>query len=106
METIGFENVLAACYTDNTNITGTTTFIFPEGAKGAAVTMGGGTSTRGFDPLMPERNSTPVFAFSITGGSAMGLDSNLGVSRFLRESGLGLKIDHLKNTYHGQRCYF
>ena len=96
MGRVGFDNVLVASYTDLQNITGLTAFLFPQGATGAAVILGGGTGTRGFDSLHPERTPTPIFAFTVTGGSAMGLDSNRGVMEYLRERGWGLRIDSVK----------
>lgn len=92
---VGIENVLIAQYTDLENVTGATILIFPESAKGVALTVGGAPSTRNFDSLMLNTNSHPIYAFLITGGSSFGLSSTDGVVEYLRETGRGIRIDNL-----------
>ena len=93
---VGFGNVLAAVHTDKENLTGATCLIFPEGATGSAVVLGGGATTRGFDSLRPESAPTKIYAFGVVGGSAAGIDALHGVTRYLREKEVGLEIDNVK----------
>ena len=96
MGRIGIEGVKAAVFTDRENLTGATALIFERGAVGSAILLGGGTSTRGFDSLKPDAPPTRIFAFLVSGGSSMGLDSASGVVRYLKERELGLPIDHVR----------
>ncbi len=93
---VGFENVLTAVYTDKKNLTGATCLIFPEGATGSAIVLGGGATTRGFDSLRPEGAPTKIYALGVVGGSAAGIDALQGVTRYLREEDIGLEIDNVK----------
>ncbi len=103
---ITIDGVLAGVFTDGENRTGTTTLIFPQGATGAALILGGGPATRGFDSLKPEAPPTRIYAFTVAGGSAMGLDSAAGVTRFLRENRIGLPIDHERVPTHATCVIF
>lgn len=88
-------NLLIGQYTDTTNITGCTVLLFPEGATGVAYRLGGAISTRNFDPLTLEGNTHPIHGMLITGGSAFGLSATNGVVEYLKELGLGIKIDNI-----------
>lgn len=71
-------------------LTGCTVVLCPEGGAAGGVDLrGGATGTREIDPLRASHLVDRCHAVVLTGGSAFGLDSASGVSRYLEERGVG-----------------
>lgn len=73
-------------------MTGTTVFIFEEGAVAGVDVRGAAPGTRETDLLKPENLVKEVHAIVLSGGSAFGLDSMTGVSRYLEEKKIGFDV--------------
>ncbi len=82
----------AGHYTDLTNATGCTVVLCREGAVGGVDVRGGSPGTRETDLLQPARRVDQLFAVSLSGGSAFGLDAASGVMAWLEEQGIGFRV--------------
>lgn len=74
---------------DNVGLTGCTVVLLPPGSKGGVDVRGGAPGTRETDLLNPVNLVEEVHAFVLSGGSAFGLASSVGVVRYLEENGIG-----------------
>lgn len=77
---------------DREGLTGCTVVICEEGATCGVDVRGGGPGTRETDLLDPVNMIQKVHAVVLTGGSAFGLESTCGVSRYLEEKGIGFDV--------------
>ena len=82
----------AGHYTDRENATGCTVILCRRGAVGGVDVRGGSPGTRETDLLQPARRMDQLFAVSLSGGSAYGLDAASGVMAWLEERGLGYRV--------------
>ena len=82
----------AGHYTDIDNATGCTVVLCRKGAVGGVDVRGGSPGTRETDLLQPTRRVDQLFAVSLSGGSAFGLDAASGVMAWLEEQGIGFRV--------------
>ena len=82
----------AGHYTDLNNATGCTVVLCRQGAVGGVDVRGGSPGTRETDLLQPGRRVDQLFAVSLSGGSAFGLDAASGVMAWLEEQGIGYRV--------------
>jgi len=75
----------------NDDYTGTTV-ILSKGAVAGCDCRGGGPGTRETDLLRPEKAMQKINAVVLTGGSAYGLASTVGVMEYLQKNGIGYKV--------------
>jgi L-aminopeptidase/D-esterase-like protein len=76
---------------DEAGLTGCTVILLPPGSKGGVDVRGGAPGTRETDLLNPVNLVEEVHAFVLSGGSAFGLASSVGVVRYLEEKGIGFE---------------
>jgi L-aminopeptidase/D-esterase-like protein len=74
---------------DEIGLTGCTVILLPHGARGGVDVRGGAPGTRETDLLDPVNMVEEVHAFVLSGGSAFGIASTVGVVRYLEEEGIG-----------------
>ena len=84
-----FEEIKIGHWTDKEAETGCTVIRFPKSVVASGEVRGGAPATREFELLAPERTVENIDAVVISGGSAFGLSSAIGVVEFLEESGIG-----------------
>ena len=84
-----FEEIKIGHWTDEEAETGCTVIRFPKSVVASGEVRGGAPATREFELLAPERTIENIDAVVISGGSAFGLSSAIGVVEFLEESGIG-----------------
>ena len=84
-----FEEIKIGHWTDTEAKTGCTVIRFPKSVVASGEVRGGAPATREFELLAPERTVENIDAVVISGGSAFGLSSAIGVVEFLEESGIG-----------------
>ena len=77
---------------DEKGMTGTTVFIFEDGAVAGVDVRGAAPGTRETDLLKPENLVQKVHAIVLSGGSAFGLDSMTGVVDYLEENKIGFDV--------------
>ena len=77
---------------DIDGLTGCTVVICEEGAVCGVDVRGGGPGTRETDLLNPINMIQKVHAVVLSGGSAFGLESTCGVSRYLEEHNIGFDV--------------
>ena len=82
----------AGHYTDLDNATGCTVVLCRTGAVGGVDVRGGSPGTRETDLLQPSRRVDQLFAVSLSGGSAFGLDAASGVMAWLEEQDIGYRV--------------
>ena len=82
----------AGHYTDLDNATGCTVVLCRGGAVGGVDVRGGSPGTRETNLLEPTRRVDQLFAVSLSGGSAFGLDAATGVMAWLEEQGIGFRV--------------
>ena len=82
----------AGHYTDLANATGCTVVLCRKGAVGGVDVRGGSPGTRETDLLQPARRVDQLFAVSLSGGSAFGLDAATGVMAWLEEHDIGYRV--------------
>ena len=82
----------AGHYTDLDNATGCTVVLCRRGAVGGVDVRGGSPGTRETDLLQPARRVDQLFAVTLSGGSAFGLDAATGVMAWLEEQGIGFRV--------------
>ncbi len=75
----------------NDDYTGVTV-ILSKGAVAGCDCRGGGPGTRETDLLRPEKAMQKINAVVLTGGSAYGLASTVGVMDYLQKNGIGYKV--------------
>ena len=75
---------------DLERLTGVTVLRFDQGVTAGVDVRGAAPGTRETDLLRPENLVNSVHAIVLCGGSALGLESMNGVSRYLEEQGIGL----------------
>ena len=75
--------------TDREGATGCTVVLCPPGTSGSVDVKGGAPGTRETDALRPGTLTPEVHAVVLTGGSAFGLATADGVTRWLSERGVG-----------------
>ena len=68
------------------------TVILSKGAVAGCDCRGGGPGTRETDLLRPEKAMQKINAVVLTGGSAYGLASTVGVMDYLKQNGIGYKV--------------
>ena len=83
------EEIKIGHWTDTEAETGCTVIRFPKSVVASGEVRGGAPATREFELLAPERTVENIDAVVISGGSAFGLSSAIGVVEFLKESGIG-----------------
>ena len=83
--------VLAGHHTLDGRPTGCTVVLTPDGATGGVDVRGGAPGTRETDLLDPVNSVQVVHGIVLSGGSAFGLETAAGVSRFLEERGFGFQ---------------
>lgn len=71
---------------------GATAIVFEEPAIASADVRGGGPGTRELDLLDPAATVEHVDAFTLSGGSAFGLETGAGVAAYLAEQGRGFRV--------------
>lgn len=79
-------------WTDREGLTGCTVILCPEGSVAAVDVRGGAPGTIGTDSLQPGTLVPGAHAILLTGGSAFGLAAATGVTRWLRERGVGFDV--------------
>lgn len=77
---------------DINGLTGCTVVICEEGATCGVDVRGGGPGTRETDLLDPINMIQKVHAVVLSGGSAFGLESTCGVSKYLEEQNIGFDV--------------
>ncbi|HBF4863705.1 TPA: P1 family peptidase, partial [Clostridioides difficile] len=77
---------------DRNGLTGCTVVICEEGATCGVDVRGSAPGTRETDLLDPVNMIQKVHAVVLAGGSAYGLESTCGVSRYLEEKGIGFDV--------------
>lgn len=77
---------------DNEGLTGCTVIICEEGAVCGVDVRGAAPGTRETDLLDPINMIQKVHAVVLSGGSAFGLESTCGVSKYLEEKGIGFDV--------------
>ena len=82
----------AGHYTDLANATGCTVVLCRKGAVGGVDVRGGSPGTRETNLLEPARRVDQLFAVTLSGGSAFGLDAATGVMAWLEENGIGFRV--------------
>ena len=82
----------AGHYTDLANATGCTVVLCRKGAVGGVDVRGGSPGTRETNLLEPARRVDQLFAVTLSGGSAFGLDAATGVMAWLEENGVGFRV--------------
>ena len=82
----------AGHYTDLANATGCTVVLCRKGAVGGVDVRGGSPGTRETNLLEPARRVDQLFAVTLSGGSAFGLDAATGVMAWLEENGIGFQV--------------
>ena len=85
------EEIKIGHWTDTEARTGCTVIRFPQGVVASGEVRGGAPATREFELLSPERTVENVDAVVISGGSAFGLGSTIGVVEFLEELDVGFR---------------
>ena len=83
------EEIKIGHWTDTEAETGCTVIRFPKSVVASGEVRGGAPATREFELMAPERTVENIDAVVISGGSAFGLSSAIGVVEFLEESGIG-----------------
>ena len=83
------EEIKIGHWTDTEAETGCTVIRFPKSVVASGEVRGGAPASREFELLAPERTVENIDAVVISGGSAFGLSSAIGVVEFLEESGIG-----------------
>ena len=83
------EEIKIGHWTDTEAETGCTVIRFSKSVVASGEVRGGAPATREFELLAPERTVENIDAVVISGGSAFGLSSAIGVVEFLEESGIG-----------------
>jgi len=86
------EGVLVGHYTYRERPTGCTVITGPAPFTAAVDVRGGAPGTRETDLLKPEYTVEKVDAIFLSGGSAFGLETATGISRFLEEKGRGFDM--------------
>ncbi len=86
------EGVRVSHATDSDGGTGVTVILFDRPAIGAVDITGMATSSRQIDSLDTMHPGIAVHAVCLAGGSAFGLDTASGVTRFLEEQGVGFDL--------------
>jgi L-aminopeptidase/D-esterase-like protein len=79
-------------FTDTRRPTGCSVVLARDGAVGGVDVRGAAPGTCETDLLAPENAVASVHAIVLSGGSAFGLATVAGVSRWLEERGIGLKV--------------
>jgi L-aminopeptidase/D-esterase-like protein len=79
-------------FTDPRKPTGCTVILVEEGAVAGVDVRGGSPGTRETDLLNPINTVQQVHAVVLSGGSAYGLDTATGATRFLEERGIGFRL--------------
>jgi L-aminopeptidase/D-esterase-like protein len=82
----------AGHWTDAARRTGCTVILAGPGCVGAADVRGGAPGTRETQAFVPGNLVSEIHAVVLTGGSAFGLAAAGGVSRYLKEQGVGYPI--------------
>ena len=77
---------------DRDGLTGCTVVICEKGAVCGVDVRGGGPGTRETDLLNPINMIQKVHAVVLSGGSAFGLESTCGVSKYLEENNIGFDV--------------
>ncbi|WP_419835833.1 P1 family peptidase [Endozoicomonas atrinae] len=78
---------------DLEGLTGVTVLRFDQGVTAGVDVRGAAPGTRETELLRPENLVNSVHAIVLSGGSALGLESMNGVSRYLEEHGIGFQTD-------------
>jgi L-aminopeptidase/D-esterase-like protein len=83
-------------YSDQTGLTGCTVVLAPAGATASVDIRGGAPGTLETALLSPYSSVGELHAVLLTGGSAPGLGAAAGVTRYLRERGLGYRTPYAR----------
>ncbi|MBN2025938.1 MAG: P1 family peptidase [Actinobacteria bacterium] len=87
----GIDGVRVGHAQDEVGLTGCTVVLLPPDTKGGVDVRGGAPGTRETDLLNPVNLVEEVHAFVLSGGSAFGIASTIGVVRYLEEKGIGFE---------------
>ena len=101
-----FDNVWFGNAQDDTAKTGVTVAIFPNGARVGVDISGGGPASRETPVLSPTTAPAPVNAIVLSGGSAYGLASSDGVTRWLEENHIGFDTGGILVPIVVQSCIY
>lgn len=94
--TLGVEGLLVGHFTDVVAGTGCTAVLAPKGVTASVDIRGGAPGTLETALLSPYASVRELHAILLTGGSAPGLAAAAGVTRYLREKGLGYKTAYAR----------
>ncbi len=83
------ENILVGHYTSRQRPTGCTVITAPIPFVAGVDVRGGAPGTRETELLRPENSLDQIDAIFLSGGSAFGLETGTGISRYLEEQGRG-----------------
>ena len=93
---LNIEGLSVGHYSDYDGVTGCTVVLAPAGVTASVDIRGGGPGTLETDLLSPYASVSEIHGVLLTGGSAPGLGAAAGVSRFLRERGLGYRTPYAR----------
>lgn len=93
---LAIEGLSVGHFSDYGGMTGCTVVLAPAGVTASVDIRGGGPGTLETDLLSPYASVTEIHGVLLTGGSAPGLGAAAGVSRFLREAGLGYRTPYAR----------
>jgi L-aminopeptidase/D-esterase-like protein len=86
------EGIKVGHFTDARRPTGCTVVLCEKGAVAGVDVRGGAPGTAQTDILDPANTAHQIHGVALAGGSAFGLEVGAGVTRYLREKGLGFRI--------------
>lgn len=93
---VGIEGLWVGQFSDFEALTGCTVVLAPKGVTASVDIRGGAPGTLESALLSPFSSVGELHAVLLTGGSAPGLGAAAGVSRFLRERGLGYQTQYAR----------
>lgn len=93
---VDIPNLLFGCWTDNVNKTGCSVILAPTGAVASACFTGFAPAVYESEILNPKNPNPLIHGLVLTGGSAFGLASCVGVTQYLKSIGVGLDTGDTK----------
>jgi|WetSurMetagenome_2_1015567.scaffolds.fasta_scaffold14468_5 L-aminopeptidase/D-esterase-like protein len=93
---LNIESLSVGHYSDHEGLTGCTVVLAPAGATASVDIRGGAPGTLETALLSPYSSVAELHAVLLTGGSAPGLGAAAGVTRYLRERGLGYRTPYAR----------
>ncbi len=92
----GLDGIFIGHHSDYVGLTGCTVVLAPQGVTASVDIRGGAPGTLETALLSPYASVRELHGVLLTGGSAPGLAAAAGVSRFLRERGLGYRTPYAR----------